>query len=212
MGLRWLATMVGVVTVPLPIAGPPIDGRRARRHRSRDLAVDALLDLLGEGVLRPTAQQVAERSGVSLRSIFRIFDDVESLNAAAAARQISRIRHLFVEVLATGALADRLAAVVAINARLYESIAPVRRAALRAAPESEALREQLDRGRAWLRAEIERVFAVELAWTSRDTATAVEVALSFEAWDQLRSAQGLSAARAEVVVTHLVRSLLPPSA
>ena len=72
-----------------------VDGRRARRHRSRDLAVDALLDLLNEGVVRPTAQQVAERSGVSLRSIFRIFDDVESLNAAACARQVTRVRHLF---------------------------------------------------------------------------------------------------------------------
>ena len=66
------------------ITEPQVDGRRARRHRSRDLAVDALLDLLDEGVVRPTAQQVAERSGVSLRSIFRIFDDVESLNAAAS--------------------------------------------------------------------------------------------------------------------------------
>ena len=86
----------------MPDPAPPVDGRRARRHRSRDLAVDALLDLLGEGVLRPTAQQVAERSGVSLRSIFRIFDDVESLNAAACARQLSRVRHLFVDVPADG--------------------------------------------------------------------------------------------------------------
>ncbi len=189
---------------------PPTDGRRARRHRSRDLAVDALLDLLGEGVLRPTAQQVADRSEVSLRSIFRIFDDVESLHAAAAARQMSRIRHLFVDVLATGALADRVAEVVAINGRLYESIAPIRRAALRAAPESEALREQLDRARAWLRAEVERVFAVELAQAGRDDAAGIELMLSFEAWDQLRSAQGLSAARTADVITQLVVSALAP--
>ncbi len=193
------------VTVPMPA---PTDGRRARRHRSRDLAVDALLDLLGEGVLRPTAQQVAERSGVSLRSIFRIFDDVESLNAAAAARQIGRIRHLFVDVLATGTLTNRLIEVVAINGQLYESIAPIRRAALRAAPESEALREQLDRARTWLRTEVERVFAEELSNTSRDAVAAVELALSFEAWDQLRVAQGLSATRTAAVVTQLARSVL----
>ena len=64
--------------------------------------VTALLDLLDEGVIRPTAQQVAERSGVSLRSIFRIFDDVESLNAAACARQVTRVRHLFIDVPAEG--------------------------------------------------------------------------------------------------------------
>lgn len=195
----------------MPIVVPHVDGRRARRHRSRDLAVDALLDLLGEGVLRPTAQQVAERSGVSLRSIFRIFDDVESLNAAAAARQVSRIRHLFVDVLPSGSLTDRVAEVVAINARLYESIAPIRRAALRAAPESPALREQLDRARSWLRLEVERVFADELPSAGgRDGVAAVEVVLSFEAWDQLRAAQGLSADRASATVRHVVLALLAP--
>lgn len=195
--------------MPAPV--PPVDGRRARRHRSRDLAVDALLDLLGEGVLRPTAQQVAERSGVSLRSIFRIFDDVESLNAAAAARQVSRVRHLFVDVLPTGTLEDRVAEMVAINARLYESIAPIRRAALRAAPESPALREQLDRARSWLRFEVERVFVEELPGAGgRHGVAAVEVALSFEAWDQLRSAQGMSAARAGATVRHMVLALLVP--
>src|SRR5687768_9641430 len=100
------------------IQEPTVDGRRARRHRSRDLAVDALLDLLNEGVCRPTAQQVAERSGVSLRSIFRIFDDVETLNAAACSRQVSRIRHLFVDVEAQGSLDARIDEVVAINGRL----------------------------------------------------------------------------------------------
>ncbi len=193
-------------------AEPIVDGRRARRHRSRDLAVDALLDLLGEGVLRPTAQQVAERSGVSLRSIFRIFDDVESLNAAAAARQLGRVRHLFVDVLPTGGLSDRITAIVAINGRLYESIAPIRRAALRAAPESPALQEQLDRARSWIRSEVDRVFAVELeAAGGRDASAAVELALSFEAWDQLRSAQGLSATRAAATVTRIVTSLLDPA-
>jgi AcrR family transcriptional regulator len=191
---------------------PAVDGRRARRHRSRDLAVEALLDLLDEGVARPTAQQVAERSGVSLRSIFRIFDDVESLHAAACAAQLGRVRHLFVDVPAEGTLEDRIDEVVAINGRLYESVAPVRRAALRSAPDSEALQEQLSRARGWVRAEVERVFADELRSAGRDDASALEVILSFEAWDQLRTAQGLSIARTSSTVSHILRSLLAPAA
>jgi AcrR family transcriptional regulator len=189
-----------------------VDGRRARRHRSRDLAVDALLDLLNEGVIRPTAQQVAERSGVSLRSIFRIFDDVESLNAAACARQVTRVRHLFIDVPAEGSLDRRIDQVVAINGRLYESFAPVLRAALRTAPESPAVQDTLARARGWVRAEVERVFAEELASSHRDTVSALELALSFEAWDQLRAAQGLSSARTSATVTRLLRGLLDPAA
>ena len=187
----------------------PLDGRRARRHRSRDLAVDALLDLLNEGIARPTAQQVAERSGVSLRSIFRIFDDVQSLHMAASDRQMSRVRHLFVDIVATGTLEDRVRATVATTTRLYEQVAPIRRAALRAAPESAPLQLQLSRARGWLRAEIDRVFADELErLDDPDLTGAVEAVLSFEAWDQLRSAQGRSVARAAASVTRAVMTLL----
>jgi AcrR family transcriptional regulator len=187
----------------------PIDGRRARRHRSRDLAVDALLDLLNEGIARPTAQQVAERSGVSLRSIFRIFDDVQSLHMAASDRQMSRVRHLFVDIVATGTLDERVRATVATTTRLYEQVAPIRRAALRAAPESAPLQLQLSRARGWLRAEIDRVFAAELERLGDpDLTAAVEAILSFEAWDQLRSAQGRSVARAAASVSRAVETLL----
>jgi AcrR family transcriptional regulator len=189
--------------------GVPADGRRARRHRSRDLAVDALLDLLNEGVARPTAQQVAERSGVSLRSIFRIFDDVQSLHMAASDRQMSRVRHLFVDIVATGTLEERVQATVATTSRLYESVAPIRRAALRAAPESTTLQLQLSRARGWLRAEIERVFSEELERLGDpDRAAAVETILSFEAWDQLRTAQGRSVTRAAATVNLTLLALL----
>jgi AcrR family transcriptional regulator len=187
----------------------PADGRRARRHRSRDLAVDALLDLLGEGVARPTAQQVAERSGVSLRSIFRIFDDVQSLHAAASARQLGRVRHLFVEMDATGTLEARLARTVDITSRLYEAVAPVRRAALRSAPDSPILATQLRRARTWLRAEVERVFAAEIRrLDDPDLVAALEVLLSFEAWDQLRVAQERPVEEAASSVRRAVLALL----
>ena len=200
------------MTAPLISGGPPEDGRHARRYRSRDLAVDALLDLLGEGVLRPTAQQVAERSGMSLRSIFRIFDDVETLNASASARQFTRIRHLFVDVMPSGPLAGRVGLVVGLNSRLYEQIAPIRRAALLRAPESEALQEQLERARNWLRSEVERVFAAEVVAVGNEhVIDALELALSFEAWDRLRTAQGLSVAGATAVVKATINALLRPS-
>jgi AcrR family transcriptional regulator len=191
-------------------ANVPRDGRRARRHRSRDLAVDALLDLLSEGVTRPTAQQVAERSGVSLRSIFRIFDDVDTLHTEAAARQLERSRHLFVDVKATGSTGERIDAVVELHDRLYRSVAPVRRAAIRAAPESPALRDQLSMARTWLRGEIERVFAAELGALDDGGATlsGVELVLSFEAWDQLAAGQELAGPARRATMTRLLQALL----
>ena len=43
--------------------------------------IDALQELVHEGVLVPTAQTVAERAGVGIRTVFRHFDDMETLFA-----------------------------------------------------------------------------------------------------------------------------------
>ncbi len=187
----------------------PADGRRARRQRSRDLAVDAMLDLIDEGVLRPTAQQVADRSGVSLRSIFRIFEDVQSLHEAATARHLSRVGHLFVPIVAEGDLPARAAATAASLGRLYEAVGPIRRAALRLAPESEVFGDRLAQAQRWLRAELDRVFAPELEHLGLPARrAALEAMCSFEAWDQLRRGQGLAEPQAVEVVAAAVVELL----
>jgi TetR/AcrR family transcriptional regulator, regulator of autoinduction and epiphytic fitness len=200
---------------PTPASPPvPRDGRRARRHRSRDQAVDALLDLLEEGVTRPTAQQVAERSGVSLRSIFRIFDDVETLHAEAGARQLQRSAHLYVDVSEDGPLAKRIKALVAAHDRLYLGVAPVRRAALRVAADAGGLASMLDLARQYLGSEVQRVFGPELEHRADADVTvrALELVLSFEAWDQMASGQGLDADGRQATTAHLVAALLAPAA
>lgn len=188
--------MAELTSVEVAPGDLPADGRRARRHRSRDLAVDALLDLLDEGVLRPTAQQVAERSGVSLRSIFRIFEDVRSLHEAATARHLSRVGHLFVPLVAEGTLTERVRVVVETLGGVYEAVGPIRRAALRLAPESTVFQDRLLQARGWLRDGLADVFGEELAAAGPARAAALEALVSFEAWDQLRTAQRLSPAEA----------------
>lgn len=187
----------------------PVDGRRARRQRSRDLAVDAMLDLIDEGVLRPTAQQVADRSGVSLRSIFRIFDDVQSLHEAATARHLSRVGHLFVPIVAEGDLEQRAEATAVALGRLYEAVGPIRRAALRLAPESDVFAERLRQARRWLRGELDRIFGPELERIDLTTRrAALEALCSFEAWDQLRRGQELAEPEAVEVVRTTIVDLL----
>ena len=72
------------------VAPDEMDGRIARGARARAAIVDALLALIEAGELRPSAARIAERAGVSLRSVFQHFKDVESLFAAMADRQRER--------------------------------------------------------------------------------------------------------------------------
>src|SRR6185437_733480 len=66
------------------------DGRRLRRDRNRMAVVDALLDLYGESNLRPSTAEIADRAGLSHRSLFRYFDDFDDLCREAICRAEQR--------------------------------------------------------------------------------------------------------------------------
>ncbi|MEO8374286.1 MAG: hypothetical protein ABI471_03615, partial [Sphingomonas bacterium] len=53
------------------------DGRRRRSETSRDKIVEAMLAIVAEGQITPSAEQVALRAEVGLRSVFRHFKDME---------------------------------------------------------------------------------------------------------------------------------------
>ena len=57
---------------------------------NREAVVDALLDLYAEGNLRPGTDEIAERAGISPRSLFRYFEDADDLAGEAVARQLAR--------------------------------------------------------------------------------------------------------------------------
>ncbi|MEM1332974.1 MAG: hypothetical protein AAGG08_05895 [Actinomycetota bacterium] len=63
-----------------------LDGRHLRRQRNIDAVRTTILDML-ERRETPTLKIVAERSGVTIRSIYRYFDDLDdAVNAAREAR------------------------------------------------------------------------------------------------------------------------------
>ena len=55
------------------------DGINLRSINSQKLIVDACIKLFKAGNLEPTAQQVADESGVGIRTVFRQFDEMENL-------------------------------------------------------------------------------------------------------------------------------------
>jgi AcrR family transcriptional regulator len=186
------------------------DGRTLRRLRNEQKAVDAFLELLAEGHGRPTAQQVADRSGVSLRSIFRLFDDIDTLNAAAIAHQSDLIAQLQPQIAPDGALGTRVDAVVDQMASVYETIANVRRFAVHIAATSPAIAKGLHRR--LTRAQVRETFAPELTAIAgkdrNEVADVLEAATSWETWDGLRAAQGLSVAAAKRVVRRLLAGVI----
>ena len=182
-----------VATSLPPAADPgelPVDGRSARSAKTRDAIADALLDLLADGAFRPTAREIAQRAGVSVRSVYVHFDDLEDLFCVAAKRHFARIAPMLAPVPATGPLPERAYALVRQRARLYAKVGAVGRATRLHAESSPTLARILRDARTRSRLDIERVFAAELgAMTAGEYATTVAVVdalTSADAWQTLR--------------------------
>ena len=187
------------------------DGRASRAARTRLAVVDALLALNEKGNLRPTAREIAAEAGVSLRSIYVHFDDVESLLVAAAVRHGEHLISLARPVPTEGPIDRRVAALVANRRTLYEAGSGVRRAALAQEPFSPALQRALEAGRKAGRAEIDNVFAAEIAAAGPHGARlrqALAVTIGSTTWDELRRHQKLTAEEAEEQLRTMVLALL----
>lgn len=171
-----------------------------------------MLSLIAEGDLRPTAPRIAERAGVSLRSVFQHFSDLDALFAEASDREISRISGRVQTIDPSGALADRVDAFIRQRARVLEQVTPARRAALLQEPTSPALIEIRDRLLSLGRQEIERTFAPELDALRRDERAelleALDAAAGWQTWEALRAHQGLTPEKARAVIARIVRALL----
>jgi AcrR family transcriptional regulator len=171
-----------------------------------------MLELLYEGELRPTAERIAERAGVSPRSLFQHFPDREDLYAAASQRQYERLAPQFPPVPADGPLDERIEAFAAQSARFNETVTPVRRAAILMEPFSETVADRLRWVRDLVRMESERVFGNELDECEpagrRELAAAVAAVTAWPMWESLRAHQRLSAEAAEAVVRLTLEALL----
>ena len=193
---------------------PVVDGRTARGLRTRRAVVDALLALQEEGDLEPTAQRVAARAGVALRTVFGHFSDMETLWAQAGEQELAKIAALSDVPSPDLPAAERVDRFCASRARVLEALLPVMRAARLREHASPALRRNRELFNAAGDAEVASVFRVELERLSPEDraflATALHVAASGPTWEVLRHDRGLSPAQAHEQVLRTVRRLVSP--
>jgi len=173
------------------------DGRHRRRDRNRETVVDAVLSLFREHNVQPSAAEIAERAGLSQRSLFRYFTDLDDLSRLAISRQLQLVTHLApIGAAADAPLAERVRALAAQRVALFDEAAPAARVTRFRAPLQVLVREQLDRGRQFLRRQIADLVAPELAGldpqVAADLLDTLDVLASFEVHQLLRESRGRS--------------------
>jgi TetR/AcrR family transcriptional regulator, regulator of autoinduction and epiphytic fitness len=199
-----------VTDQPSPVR---VDGRTARSERTRRAIVDALLALTAEGDLKASPERIVARAGVSLRTLWTSFKDLEGLYAAASDRLIQRQEAQHRPIPADASLADRVAAFCEQRGRMLEIVAPAARAAQLRLPYSAQLRSNRAVHTARARDEIRAVFGAELdaAGPGREELErALLVNTTWPAWSMLRDDLGLDVTAATAVVTRTLTALLLP--
>ncbi len=197
---------------PAPESGT-VDGRRLRRERNVALVLDAVLEMFQEETLTPTIERAAERSGLSLRSVYRYFPDRESLTQAAIDELWRRgldVSHL--SRIGEGPFEQRVADFAEMRVRLYEIIGSGYRAGRLHAPQSVVIRDDLDRTRRALSDQFEQQFRPELDALAPEVRLrrrhAADVMSQLDAIDLLRRARRLTVQETIDVVADAVRVAL----
>lgn len=183
------------------------DGRVLRGERNREQIVTAILELIREGEGRPTADTVARRAKVGPRTLFRHFEDMESLYAAVLSRIQDEVLPLVHGARFEGTTEERVRALARCRARVFEHLWPFHRST---DPDtrSPVIHDGIANFEAELRGQIEDALAPELAVADSDRVEALVAATSIEVWVRLRSTQGLGRERAVRVLQRMVAGLL----
>ena len=171
------------------------DGRRARRERGRVAVIDAMLELLQEGKVPPAVELIAERSGVSVASIFRYFQGIDDLQFQTFQRFRERFEPL-VRTTVDGDLATRTDAFVQSRLYLYEQAGAIMAVGRLRALEHQPLVEASAQMRGVLADQVRSTFAHETDGStpgrSADLVAVIDALTSLESWDVMRKTHARS--------------------
>lgn len=183
------------------------DGRRQRSERNRQKIIAAMFELVRGGDFDPSVARIAETAGVGLRTVFRHFEDVDSLYQEMAAEMEARILPEIRKPLSATDWQGRIRELMARRIRIFEEILPVRTCASLRRFQSGFLMEAHQRFLEHERAGL--IAALPQSVASKDALLAAfDVVLCFETWRRLRQDRKRSVDEAKAVVEEMLDALV----
>ena len=183
------------------------DGRIKRSQDSQQRIVGAMLELVAEGYPTPSAEQVAERAGIGLRSVFRHFKDMDTLYRQMSDALAATIEDVVRRPFKAAGWRDHVLELVDRRATVFERLAPYLRAAQTHRQRSPFLKRGHERFVGGLREILVGRLPAKIARQSQLVET-LDLLVSFEAWQRLREDQNLDVARARRVLKGAIAAVL----
>lgn len=187
--------------------GSAPDGRHERSRSSRARIVKAMLDLVRDGDVQPSAAKVAEAAGVGLRTVFRHFDDMDSLYREMSEAVEAQVRPIMLQPFRTEHWRDRVRELAERRVEVFEAILPYRISASLKRFQSDFLMQDYRRMLQMERMPIEAVVPASVQADAVQI-NVLHLTLNFQCWRSLRHDHELAVADARVVMLRLVDAAL----
>lgn len=183
------------------------DGRKLRGEESRRKIVEALFEITRSGTMAPSAAQVAEKAGVGVRTVFRHFEEMDSLYSEMSEQTAARVLPIVRAPYAAGTWCGRLDELLERRFGIYEEVLPIKMAGDLYRFRSSFLMQDYQY---YLQVERETFYEVLPARIAKNKKLAETLLMlaSFQTWRQLRQDQNLSAQEAGDVVRTAIGGLI----
>lgn len=189
------------------------DGPRRRRNppQTRKAIIEGLLSAVHEGELDPTTRDIAERAGVSERSIFVHFPSRTALLTAAVDQQSEQVEALIAEIDPAQPLDQRIDAVVRQGEAIFRLQREPRVLGLVESLRSPAVDERMRLTDKRIRDALARGFAPELTDDAGEQLLdLLDATIGWPYRHHLIDRRGLSARAASEAVRRALTTLLAP--
>jgi len=187
------------------------DGRKHRSQKSQALIVNAMLELVAQGNLEPSADQIAEIAKVGRRSLFRHFSDMDTLYREMTHSIAATMGAIVQQPFQAADWRGQILELVDRRAAGFEKMKPFLLAGLVHRHRSAFLKAAHARFVGMLREILVRVLPRDIAGDAI-LVEALDMLLGFESWNRLREDQGLGIAKSKRVLKLAIEALLDSQA
>ncbi len=166
-----------------------------------------MFELISEGNMSPSAVIVADRANVGLRTVFRHFEDMDSIYDEMSKELMAAILPKIEAPFKATTWRERLLECVERRAEVYEAVFPMRVSMILRYHQSDFIQKQYKRDIALERSMLKAILSSEIV-EDRTLFAAIEVTLGFPTWRRLRQDQNLSVASAKKTIRLMLEGLI----
>jgi len=169
---------------------PEVDGRILRSQKSQNIILESIINLIINGNLYPTAEEVAKESGIAIRTVFRHFDDMETLLMKVDESINLKVINDEKEIKLDSPLNTRLSLIIDERIYYYDKYENIMIATITQLPKYKILQKRYPEYQKLLRKRTERIIPEILNLKSANQEL-LDASLSFGFYQRLKF-QGLS--------------------